>query len=180
MQGIFKGDYDVLMAANGKVVGVTVTNDTLKISLRSVVSLNDYKALAKLGERPGCTFDARAKTTTIPLISKSAFQKTVVQGIPALTYTHRTQRSISQPIYFRESDWDRVMLIVLLSNEGANDLVNLVSRLGAPDAKTFGSVKDAMAAHPKKASKTKQRHEHDDDYAIPEVGIHEDADYDHE
>ncbi|RPE23008.1 hypothetical protein [Burkholderia pseudomallei] len=186
MQLIITKDLNDLKSCDGKVVGVTVTNDALQISLRSVVSLDDYKALAALGRQAGCSFNERMKTTTIPLISKTLFKPRVIDLVVGRNNIVPTQvmsykpDPYSRPIDAAASDWDDVAMIVALNLKGTRDLFALVFRLGAPEAKTFATVKDAMAAKPSKRSTGASRaSEDDEDYAIREVGAFEDADHDH-
>ncbi|WP_396329344.1 hypothetical protein [Burkholderia anthina] len=186
MRGIFQNELDAMLACDGKVVGVTLTEKSLQITLRSVVSLKDYKTLAGLDRQKGCSFDARTKTTTIPLVRKDAFRPAVLYagtGREILEKKHpiHTMQYGDHGVHFYLDVWDDVALVVPLNDKGKSDLLDLVQRLGREDAKTFKSVKEAMAAQPsKRVTRAAQKSEDEDDYKITEVGIHEDADHDHE
>lgn len=186
MRGIFQKELDAMLACNGKVVGVTVTSDALTITLRSIVPLKDYKTLAALGREKGCSFDARTKTTTIPLVSKDAFKPAVLyagSGLEIAEKKHpiQTMQHGDHGVHFYLEVWEHVALVVPLNDKKKTDLLDLVQRLGRDDAKTFASVKEAMAAQPiKRKSRASQVSEDEEDYKLAEVGIHEDADHDHE
>jgi hypothetical protein len=122
---------DELLAASSKAgssVRVSVDSRHLTIKLAAVVAISNYKALASLDRCGGARFDARSKSTYIPLLDPTLYKD-------------------------RSDCPDDAVLVLNIGIGYKSEIFKLVRRLAGGKAKTYSSVGAAKAARKPRAPK---------------------------
>ncbi len=134
-------------ALGGEVVQASVQGSAVKIAIKQVVAMSNFKALAGFG-----TYDSKSRSVTLKEIDKSLFKKEPLQAGNEVVY---------EMVCWSEAasvDCDAFERATHIFHGDKGRLMALVKKLGGGKAKTFKTIAEAKQMRKVKPSAVR-RHE---------------------